>query len=1094
MQKFLQFENPSVALWLLHRWRKKHTEAVLIVDRFEELFTLNGPEVQSRFADLISAAALESDVRVLISMRDDFLLRCHDYESLSPIFSELTPFSALAGPSLRRALVQPALKCGYRFEDEILVDEILGDLETDRGALPLMAFAAARLWEKRDRQNGQLTRQAYKDIGGVEGALAQHAETTMERIGSEKMPIVREIFCNLITAENTRVARDTEELLSIFERDPGGRASAEEVLRVLIDARLLTSYEAQASEGEKPRRRVEIIHESLLSAWPRLIRWQTQDENSAQLRDQLRQAAQLWEKKNRTEDLLWTGTAFQEYQNWRKEYKGGLTTTEDAFAQAMVRRANKQRNRKRITISTIFVVLLGIIAIISNFWHKASVARDEAISQARRAEAGRMLTAGKSLTTADPSTKLAYALASLELADLPEAHRFALQILSAGPPALMMDAGPVNSIEFSPNGKWIAAGVRGGLQLLSRDGSAPITVSKPYLPGKFIPWNAQFSADGEFLVWTMRKDTRVVKVWSMSQRKVIRTFNLDGTTICFVRGSSAFFITDATGSHDAPFLWSNAVVRKWNFDHAEPEVLVRIQLAKIWWQKFDIDNSGRWIAYTKDGSVYVTSLNASGRGSEKIIGSHDARVAYVKFRPNSEELASADINGIIRFWSLKGETKDPIRTFNANGELKSLWFDPDGKFFLAARDQQLLRWDLTAPNDADPIAFQFPESPHLVSFNKKDGWMAVGGDSRIAFFPLTHEYPYTFHGTGFSGSHDVRFTPDGKSFLDGLHDDKSGILRWNVPGEKRLLTRDFWNPNANVSAIDVDPLGKYVVAGLTYGKIHLISIADRKASPLIDSPEAYTWAVAFSKDGNYAAAAFEMGGIQIWDLKSQKLWVLEKSKGNSFCSLEYSPNGNLYAGDFDGNLYEWNPIHGSSKILKKGKGIVSGIAISRDGNYISVVTRSNKNWNDLTHATAELVVLNIKTGKSVPITSHGNRVLSVGFDSTGTTLVTGDIDGNVRVGPRTGENPHLLLGHQSGVSSIAVDPSGKWIVSAETSNPIVRLWPMPKGESLAALSLSDFLNRVRSLTNVRIVPDDKSSNGYRIQYASFSRWDKVPNW
>src|SRR5262249_26116144 len=158
----------------------------------------NSPDVQSSFAELIGAAALESDVRVLLSMRDDFLLRCHDYPSLAPIFSELTPLGALTGPALRRALVQPACKCGCRYEYETLVDEMLRDVEKEKGALPLMAFAALKLWEKRDRDLGLLTRNSYRGIGGVEGALAQHAEATMDRIGIDRQPIVREIFRNLI--------------------------------------------------------------------------------------------------------------------------------------------------------------------------------------------------------------------------------------------------------------------------------------------------------------------------------------------------------------------------------------------------------------------------------------------------------------------------------------------------------------------------------------------------------------------------------------------------------------------------------------------------------------------------------------------------------------------------------------------------------------------------------------------------------------------------------------------------------------------------------------------------------------------------------
>jgi len=241
----------------------------------------------------------------------------------------------LSGTALRRALVQPALKCGYRFEDETLVDDLLRDLEKERGALPLLAFAASLLWEKRDRQKGQLTREAYKEIGGVQGTLAQHAETMMAKLGAENEPIVREIFRNLITAKQTRIARDTEELLSVFQKGPGARASltaAEKVLQTLIDTRLLTSFEASATRDENSRSRVEISHESLITNWPRLVKWQTQEAESSRFRDQLGRAADIWAERGRSPDLLWTGAAYFEYQLWRQRYPGGLTSTEEAFA------------------------------------------------------------------------------------------------------------------------------------------------------------------------------------------------------------------------------------------------------------------------------------------------------------------------------------------------------------------------------------------------------------------------------------------------------------------------------------------------------------------------------------------------------------------------------------------------------------------------------------------------------------------------------------------------------------------------------------------------------------------------------------------
>src|SRR5207249_11605751 len=109
--------------------------------------------------------------------------------------------------------------------------EMLEEVKKERGALPLLAFAVARLWEKRDRQKGLLSREAYKEIGGLAGALAQHAEATLERIGTEKQPLVREIFRNLITAQGTRAARDREEPVSVFT----DRELSEGVLWALMD-------------------------------------------------------------------------------------------------------------------------------------------------------------------------------------------------------------------------------------------------------------------------------------------------------------------------------------------------------------------------------------------------------------------------------------------------------------------------------------------------------------------------------------------------------------------------------------------------------------------------------------------------------------------------------------------------------------------------------------------------------------------------------------------------------------------------------------------------------------------------------------------
>jgi hypothetical protein len=145
------------------------------------------------------------------------------------------------------------------------------------------------------------------------------------------------------------------------------------------------------AQGDEFEQRVEIIHESLLSAWPRLVRWQTQDAESTQLRDQLRQAAQMWEERSRPDDLLWTGTSFKEYELWRERYPRGLTQQEETFVDAMSAKATRRRRTRRTAGAAILTLALGVAAVTSSLWQQSDSAHQQALEEARRAEASKLL-------------------------------------------------------------------------------------------------------------------------------------------------------------------------------------------------------------------------------------------------------------------------------------------------------------------------------------------------------------------------------------------------------------------------------------------------------------------------------------------------------------------------------------------------------------------------------------------------------------------------------------------------------------------------------------------------------------------------------
>ncbi len=696
------------------RWRSSHGHGLLIVDQFEELFTLNSADEQAGAATLLSRLALEADVFVLLSMRDDFLMGCRDHQPLAPIFEDLTALPSLSGGALRRAVVQPAAKCGYRFEDDDLVEEMLTDVGGERGALPLLAFAMARLWDKRDRDNGVLARQAYHDIGGVGGALARHAEETMERIGARRVPIVRELFRNLVTAEGTRAVREWDELLSIFVAENGPRLpgekpparkekgagrslkgkppartgttagggvpppqlEAEEVLRALVDARLLTSYEIH-DEDREPTRRVEIIHESLLANWPRLVRWQTQDVDAAQLRDHLRQAARTWDEQGRSDDLLWTGSAFSEFALWRERYPGGLTAIEEAFANAMTALAGRRRRRRRMAVATVLVIAAAVAVVTTTLWRRS-------VLQERRAEAQKLIALGQLRLEDHPTAALAHATQSLELADTQEARLLALEALWQGPTAFVVNEDPTSAVSFSPGGSWLVQlyPAKSSLAVISRDGPQRV-FDHPSESGKSAVHARFGGAEDLFLSAALDDDLGRIGLWSAAEGRLLATARpFDDPD-----GLRAMIGLDAarTGALFAMRKGDLVSVSALQPDGRHEQVgQIRLTAPTGTESGFCAPLATReWIGLVEGNDVSVVRIGDDGLSERLRLGRHEGDVIpRCEPDPLGRFLVTVDRAGGIRLWDATGDRAPSTARYSGNVE--EAWVSKSGSHFWLA--------------------------------------------------------------------------------------------------------------------------------------------------------------------------------------------------------------------------------------------------------------------------------------------------------------------------------------------------------------------------------------------------------------------------
>ncbi|HEX7841149.1 MAG TPA: serine/threonine-protein kinase, partial [Kofleriaceae bacterium] len=257
----------------LRAWAHRKRRRVLVfVDQFEELYTLCA-DLDERAAFLACLDGVADDasspLRVLVSIRSDFLDRLAQHRQLADDISRgLMLVPPIDRDGLRDALVRPVEAADCRYEDPEIIEDMLAAVAAAPGSLPLLQFAAARLWTERDRERRLLTRASYQAMGGIDGTLAGHADHVLGAISGRERALVRAIFERLVTPERTRAVVSLGELREL----PGDPDDIERLVYRLVDARLLL-VEARASDD----RTAEIVHESLIERWPTLIGWL--DEN-----------------------------------------------------------------------------------------------------------------------------------------------------------------------------------------------------------------------------------------------------------------------------------------------------------------------------------------------------------------------------------------------------------------------------------------------------------------------------------------------------------------------------------------------------------------------------------------------------------------------------------------------------------------------------------------------------------------------------------------------------------------------------------------------------------------------------------------------
>lgn len=276
---------------------------VLYVDALEELVTVAHPAEREWLGEVL-ARLVRSPVpglRAVVSARRDFLDGLLAIPALGPTLARSVQLVApLGGRAFAEVLEDRLAVYGYALEDAAMLEELARDLASAPEAMPLFEFALAQLWAARDEARRCLPRAALTRIGGLAGALEQHAEQTLAGLVRQHGPGIeattRGVLLSLTTPSGTRRRRTVEEISAEIQGDPRVVLAAFERARLVV------------VEDGKPT----LAHETLLERWTRLRDWLAAVKKERELADETEQATRRWRERKEDRGLLLRGRPLRE--------------------------------------------------------------------------------------------------------------------------------------------------------------------------------------------------------------------------------------------------------------------------------------------------------------------------------------------------------------------------------------------------------------------------------------------------------------------------------------------------------------------------------------------------------------------------------------------------------------------------------------------------------------------------------------------------------------------------------------------------------------------------------------------------------------
>jgi WD40 repeat protein len=832
---------------------------VLIVDQFEQVFTLDPDgkaEAEAFIAALCAAAGNPAGpgqrppALVVISVRGDFWDRCAAHPELARALRDrqfiVGPMSA---SELRMAITGPAEIAGLQI-DPSLTDTILGDLraaggDSEAGVLPLLSQAMLLTWDK--REGNRLTSRAYEQSGGVSRAVQVSGDRVYEALPAGQQALAQQLLCSMTAASSDgRLTRRQATRHSLYGSRPAAdRSQIDAVLDAFATQRLIV-----LDDG-----RVQIAHDALLTAWPRLRGWLEDDQASWVLHAQLTEDAGGWAGSGQDSSFLYRGTqlaaARQAAARWQASpgRYPALTATQQAFLDAS-EKASVRSSRQRQILAGVLVVLLIIAAsgaVVASVADRAgNRQRNLANQQANLAVATQLSVQSEALDTADPITAAKLATAAAHF-DLTQQVRDSLLDVDTQPEraSLATGARPGSALAFSPDGKILAAAAGSGVVVW--DVATDRQIGRPLPAGGSVDALA-FDPSGKVLA--SADDDGVARIWDVATSREI------GMPLKAGSGPSvnALAFTSRGPLLAAISVATSTMIQFWNVaTHQQAGAAV------------DIGSPARSLTFSPDGALLGAASNDG------------AQVWDVSTGAEVNSLPSDTANG-----------PDEV-VFSQNGKLAASVNGVGAILSRPATGQQV--------GSAMPVQGGMLETAAL---SANGTMLATGGVAGTAeLWDTADQRQVGVLQTNTTQVRALVFSAGGN--LLATLDAQGQVKLWDTRIWRQIGT-PLLTPNENVIYSDtaISPDSQTLAISENTGDVLLWSIRARRYTgtlmPPVSSPY-FSSALAFSPNGKLLAVGYSSSDVRLWDIATRQMigQALRLGNADGPYQLTFSPDGKILA-------------------------------------------------------------------------------------------------------------------------------------------------------------------------------------------------------